>query len=339
MKILVTGGIGLVGRPVVARLLRHGHTVKVIDRKPDVIIEGAEVVQCDITDFNAVREQMKGMEGVIHLAAIPYPGGATGPDIFKINCNGTYNVFEAAAVEGIRRVVCASSINALGFNYGVKPFDISYFPIDENHPPFTTDPYSFSKQITEEIAAYYWRREGISSVCFRLPAVIEINQNQPPDWADQFIHQYQSTFNTLLALPAGEQASEVNRLWQIYDQLRAERAFEQPWNGEEEPPQSDTDPLAALIRFGPSDFWTLITTEDSAQAFEKALFASYEGSHPLFVCEDNNFTGIRSEDLVRVFFPEAKSRTHVLDGTESLVNTRKAKDLIGFEPELALTKR
>ncbi len=59
-------------------------------------------------------------------------------------------------------MVSASSINALGFNYGIKSFPIRYLPVDEDHPTFTTDPYSFSKQILEEIGAYYGRREGIS---------------------------------------------------------------------------------------------------------------------------------------------------------------------------------
>ena len=48
-------------------------------------------------------------------------------------------------------------------------FDIEYFPIDEAHPDFTTDAYSFSKRILEETAAYFWRREAISGVQLRFP--------------------------------------------------------------------------------------------------------------------------------------------------------------------------
>jgi nucleoside-diphosphate-sugar epimerase len=43
-------------------------------------------------------------------------------------------------------------------------------------PAITTDPYSFSKQIMEEIGAYFWRREGLSSVFLRLPGVYEVTE-------------------------------------------------------------------------------------------------------------------------------------------------------------------
>ncbi|MGO8126710.1 NAD-dependent epimerase/dehydratase family protein, partial [Rhizobium ruizarguesonis] len=66
----------------------------------------------------------------------------------------------------------ASSINALGCAYNITDFSPQYFPIDEAHPSYTTDPYSFSKQTVEEIGEYYWRRDGISSVALRFPWVI-----------------------------------------------------------------------------------------------------------------------------------------------------------------------
>ena len=83
MKILVTGGTGAVGPAAVKRLVQHGHQVKVIGRRAGtdidpVDIEGAEYQQCDVNDFPSLREQVKGMEGIVHLAAIPYPGGAPG---------------------------------------------------------------------------------------------------------------------------------------------------------------------------------------------------------------------------------------------------------------------
>ena len=171
MNVLVTGGTGTVGRRCVARLVRAGHSVRVIGLDEGLEIDGAEFRRCDITDYNALREQLKGIDGVVHLAAIPNPAGGTAPAIFHINCTGTFNVYQAAAEEGIKRVVSASSINALGFNFGVKAFQLSYFPIDEKHPQQTTDAYSLSKQMLEETAEYFSRRDGISGVCLRLPAV------------------------------------------------------------------------------------------------------------------------------------------------------------------------
>ena len=116
-------------------------------------------------------DQTLEIDGVVQLAALPNPTGGTAPDIFHINCTDTFNVYQAAAEEGIKRAVSASSINALGSNFGVKAFQLSYFPIDEKHPQQTTDAYSLSKQILEETAEYFSRRDGISGVCRRLPAV------------------------------------------------------------------------------------------------------------------------------------------------------------------------
>ena len=68
MKILVTGGIGHVGRPAVARLLAHGHDVRMLDRIPETEIavevaeevRGAEYRQADITDYAALRLHFEG---------------------------------------------------------------------------------------------------------------------------------------------------------------------------------------------------------------------------------------------------------------------------------------
>ena len=124
---------------------------------------------------------MDGIEGVVHLAAYRHPSMAPNPEMFRVNALGTMNVFRAAADAGIKRVVCASSINALGYNFGIKfpPGQLQYFPIDEAHPTFTTDPYSFSKHVIEDIGAYFSRREGVASVFLRFPAVYDLNAPGP----------------------------------------------------------------------------------------------------------------------------------------------------------------
>lgn len=81
------------------------------------------------------------------MVALPRPCDGPGEEVFRINAAGTFNVFQAAAEEGIRRV-------------------------DEDHPGLTTDAYSFSKEIDGQIGAYFRRREGISSVTLRFLAVV-----------------------------------------------------------------------------------------------------------------------------------------------------------------------
>ncbi len=334
MKILVTGGIGNVGRTLVAQLVQHGHQVKVVDRHAPVEILGAEYAQCDINDFKAFREQVRGQEGIIHLAAIPYPGGAPGEEIFRINCAGTYNVFEAAALEGIKRVACASSINAFGFNFGVKPFPIRYFPVDEAHPGVTTDPYSFSKQIVEEIAAYYWRRDGISSVCLRMPWVYEMNSEL--EWMGKKAYAYiQKGYADLLALPPAERKETARQMVKELDEKRALRLNEQPWEGGEE---------GEVVAFkeewfklwGYTDFWSVISASDSAQAFEQGLLVDYQGSYPLYIAEAQNILGIEAETLAQLFYPDVTERRRPLVGQESLLSFDQARRLLSFEPQFSI---
>ena len=336
MNVLVTGGTGTVGRRCVARLVRAGHSVRVIGLDEGLEIDGAEFRRCDITDYNALREQLKGIDGVVHLAAIPNPAGGTAPAIFHINCTGTFNVYQAAAEEGIKRVVSASSINALGFNFGVKAFQLSYFPIDEKHPQQTTDAYSLSKQMLEETAEYFSRRDGISGVCLRLPAV-----RDPDDAARaRFFANGGQAYQEILALPDAERRERVAAIWAQCEENRASRVSEKPrqWKpGAELTPEQERAFATRQMVSGLTNFWTMIHAEDSAQAFEKGLTADYEGAHPLFITQAQNVADVDSEALLQLFYPDVSERTRPIVGNESLVSIERARTLIGFEPEYSFT--
>lgn len=332
MQILVTGGLGGVGRPLVQRLLRNGHAVRVLDRKIDNPIDGAECVAGEVTDFATMRDGVRGMQAVIHLAALTHPAAGPAPEIFHINVSGTYNVYEAAAQEGIKRVVCASSINALGYNFGVEAFEIRALPMDESHPSHTTDVYSLSKQMVEDIGAYYWRRDRISGVQLRLPFVYS-EAHAFAQMFKKFSAAARGMYAEFVAKPESEQRALIEQVITQRDAARAERLSEKPWDqrrpATDGPPKFD--PLMAL-GMGYTDFWAIIGSEDAAQAFEKGATASYEGSHPLYVCEDENALGMPSAMLARLFFPKA-AVTQPLDGVTNLVSFARAQQLLGFKPE------
>ena len=338
MRILVTGGTGNVGRAAVQRLVHNGHQVTVIGRRPGIEIEGATYHQCDINDFDALREQVRGVEGIVHLAAIPYPGGGPGQEVFRVNCSGTYNVYRAAADEGIPKIASASSINALGFNYGLVPFPIRYFPIDEAHPTHTTDSYSFSKQVVEDIGDYFWRREGISSVNLRLPGVYEVHAEHM-ERMRHFMGRFGQAFEKLMSVPESERRERVDAAIARFDASRPDRSMPLPreemrrrWAAMRE----DHDMALLFGGFGRSNFWASIDARDSAQALEAGLLADYQGSHALFVNDSDNAAGVPSETLVQVFFPEVEARAHPLQGTETLVSIDRARAVLGFEPEYSV---
>jgi len=334
MNVLVTGGLGVVGRPVVARLLQHGHMVRVLDRLPQCDIAGVNYLSGDITDMETLRLAVRGQQAVIHLAAIPIPSQGSGPQIFHTNGSGTFNVYAAAAEEGIRRVVCASSINFLGYYYGVRESPFQYFPVDEEHPNFTSDAYSFSKDIVEQIAAYYWRRDRITSLCLRLPAVL------PPE-SERF-KMYRQFFSGTLQvvsemgrLPEPDRLKRYQQLTELWQNVRSQRALQKPF--QDWPDLGlDAQHVDMRLMMSRANLWAAIHAEDAAQAFEKAMLAEVEGCHPLFVNHDQNWLGFESELLAQWFFPEVKQRKHLLAGAQSLVSAERAHQLIGFTPEYSL---
>jgi nucleoside-diphosphate-sugar epimerase len=329
VKILVTGGIGNVGTAVIARLSSHGNEVTVIGRRPGMTVPGARYRSCDITDIDALVEATKGHDAIVHLAAYGNPGMGTPDVIFRVNCQGTMNVYEAAARCGIRRVVTASSINALGYGFGVKEWSYEYFPVDEDHPTFATDAYSFSKNVVEDIGTFWWRRDGISGTCLRLPAVA-----MPPGSGEEHIRSWtgcmRAEFAKLKEMPAAERARTLDDWMARLARARELRAFENPNN-----PGFYNDIPLMIAR---QDLWTAVDDRDAAQGVEKSLTVPYEGCHTLFLNDSHNWAGIPSADLAAMFYPKVKTWKRRLVGTESLVSIERARKLLGYEPEFSASR-
>jgi nucleoside-diphosphate-sugar epimerase len=333
MRILVTGGMGDVGRPIVKWLLEKGHEVRVLDLHCETPIEGADCRIGTITDFASLHEHMEGMEGVIHLAAYRVPGMAPETELFHVNVDGTFNIFRAAADAGIKRVVCASSINAFGYNYGIKfpPDQLRYFPLDEEHPTYTTDPYSFSKQINEEIGKYFWRREGISSLLLRFPAVCD--PRSPVGFSKMmlvFAEQCRNQTKQVMSLPEPQRSQRVKEIVSAHEARARSRMFEAEAEYDDSPEALDWMQDLA-IPFGRSNFWTILDARDAAQAAEKGLLADYEGSHAAFISDDQNLVGLPTRELAAVWFPEVTTWKRPVSGAETLVSIDLVRELIGFE--------
>ena len=337
MRVLITGGTGKVGKATTERLVRSGHEVRVLGIESDVTIPGAEYTQCDILNYAEVLERTRGCEGVIHLAAIPSPLLAPGHDVFRVNAAGTFNVFEAAAVCGIKRVVQASSINALGCFYGIDELYPQYFPVTEAHPTRTTDPYSFSKQVVEEIGDYYWRRDGISSVAMRFPGVYSAGFAQREGF-QQKRERMTQLYDALAALPPNELTARITEAQTAALQFRAERPLEFDPENPQTTFKAIDDPLVAAYVYDRYNFWAMVDERDAAQSLEKGLTAEYEGAHPLFINDHRNY-GYDARALIRIFFPHVPLEriSSALSGDAALVSIEKSRTLIGFEPEHSIS--
>ncbi len=173
MKIALTGGNGTVGRAIVDLALRDGHELVVVDRiGPDPDRDGVRFVLADMSAYDKLLDAFSGVDAVIHMAAIPSPVGYADDVVHNNNVVGSYNALRAAAELGIRRVCQASSVNAIGHSYSRNP-RYDYFPIDEEHPNYSEEPYSLSKWICEQQADAIARRyEGMRIASMRFHWVV-----------------------------------------------------------------------------------------------------------------------------------------------------------------------
>lgn len=162
-KVLVTGADGFIGSHLVEELLRKGHKVKAfvfynsfnswgwLDTLPEEIKKEIEIFTGDIRDPNGVREAMKGVDVVFHLAAlIAIPFSYHSPDSYvDTNIKGTLNILQAAKELGTGRVLVTSTSEVYG--------TAQYVPIDEKHPRQGQSPYSATKIGADHLAESFYR--------------------------------------------------------------------------------------------------------------------------------------------------------------------------------------
>jgi nucleoside-diphosphate-sugar epimerase len=167
--VVITGGSGRLGREYVVPEIAKGHDVRVFDavappRGDWHFIEG------DITSLADVTAALAGADAVVHLAAIPIYT-AEEENIWRINCDGTFNVLEAARRSGVRDLVIASSVCAWGPIFWSTPQVPAYFPVDEEIPNLPDDMYGMSKVIGELLAYGYSSRFDMRIASLRLATV------------------------------------------------------------------------------------------------------------------------------------------------------------------------
>ena len=169
-KLVLTGARGNLGnelRPALAKMARELVSTD-IREAPDALAPNETYVQADIADFTAVEPLLKGAYMVIHFGAIvdekPFE------ELLGPNYIGAYNVWEAAHRHGVRRVVYASSIHAVGLCETNRGIDT-----DEPHRPDTF--YGLAKCFAEDLGKMYWEKRGIEAVCLRILSCTPEPQN------------------------------------------------------------------------------------------------------------------------------------------------------------------
>jgi nucleoside-diphosphate-sugar epimerase len=165
---LITGISGFIGSSIARALLARGEQVRGVDNfstgKQENIEEIAERIdfhEADITDLDAMHKACKGVDFVLHQAAIPsVPKSVLDP--LGSNCanvDGTVNVLVAARDAKVKRVVYAASSSAYG--------DTPTLPKHEGMKPDPISPYAVAKLASEHYMVSFCRCYGLETVCLR----------------------------------------------------------------------------------------------------------------------------------------------------------------------------
>lgn len=162
-KVLVTGADGFIGSHLTESLLKKGYDVKAftmynsfntwgwLDTLPKDELDQIEIFSGDVRDPNGVREALKGVDGVFHLAAlIAIPFSYHSPDSYvDTNIKGTLNVLQAARELETEKIMITSTSEVYG--------TAQYVPIDEKHPFQGQSPYSATKIGADRLAESFYR--------------------------------------------------------------------------------------------------------------------------------------------------------------------------------------
>lgn len=180
MVYLVTGGTGFIGARVVRDLVNLGERVVAYDFAPSVaaleqvldkaaITQNVELVAGDVTDYPLTVRTLKehNVEKIIHLASLMYLDVNANPlRGIRVNIEGTANIFEAARLLGIKKVVWESSGSVFGPPH---KYTEEFIPNDAPHYPQNL--YGAAKSFNENVAAYYTNRYKLDITALRLVMV------------------------------------------------------------------------------------------------------------------------------------------------------------------------
>lgn len=163
--ILITGAKGTIGSMLRHSLRKEGRHLKLLDiatQSPLEETEDAELLAGSFLDRDVLANAVEGVDAIIHLGGLS-SSGYQWHEYLEINVDGTYALLEAARLNGVPRMVYASSNHAVGFarasDYGTVP-DYLY--------PRPDTLYGVSKAASESLCSLYWDRYGIQSICLRI---------------------------------------------------------------------------------------------------------------------------------------------------------------------------
>ena len=167
-KLVLTGAAGRLGSYLREPLTRMCDELVSTDIADDIgaLYDGETYMKADLSSLDAMMEVIAGADMVVHFGAIG--DEAAWDNILQSNIVGAYNVWEAAYRHGVKRVVYASSVHAVGMHLKTDTIGL-----DAPHRPDTY--YGLAKCFAEDLASLYWDKRGVESVCMRIFSCAQAN--------------------------------------------------------------------------------------------------------------------------------------------------------------------
>ncbi len=166
-KIVLTGAAGRLGSYLREPLARLANVLVSSDIAENVgnLYPGEAYVQADLTSYEQMHALLEGADMVVHFGA--YGDEAPFETLLGPNIVGAYHVWEAAYQQGVRRVIYASSIHAVGMHANTD-----FIGVDASHRPDTF--YGLAKCFAEDLASLYWDKRQVESVCLRILSCAQV---------------------------------------------------------------------------------------------------------------------------------------------------------------------
>lgn len=156
----MTGAAGGLGQAMRERLKANCNILRLSDLADlGAAQANEELVQADLADAKAVHDMVKDCQAIVHFGGVSVE--APWSPILQANIVGLYNLYEAARVHGVKRVVFASSNHVMGF---YKQSEV----VDALSPPRPDGLYGLSKAFGEDLSRLYFDRYGIETACVRI---------------------------------------------------------------------------------------------------------------------------------------------------------------------------
>jgi uronate dehydrogenase len=178
MRVLLTGASGGIGRRLRALLPAHYDDLVLSDLAAPADLRPHErFVRADLADFEEIAAAVQGVDAIVHLGGYSVEG--PWETILQANIIGAYNLFEAARLAGVRRIVFASSNHVMGFYPRAEKIGTDALPLPDSR-------YGVSKAFGEALGAMYAHKHGMGVLCIRIGNVDDapVDERRLAIWLD-----------------------------------------------------------------------------------------------------------------------------------------------------------